>query len=61
VLRDSRQSGSSSGRRSGPHQEHHIDAIQAFIETLRDSEIASYYFDVWRQTSRVRVPGERAD
>jgi hypothetical protein len=61
VLRDPFQSGRNSGRRGGPHQEYGIDAIQAFINSLGESEISAYHINVWRQTSRVRVAGERAD
>ena len=61
MLRDPLQSGNNSGRRGGPHQEHRIDAIQASIKGLGKSEISAYDINVWRQTSRVRVAGERAD
>jgi hypothetical protein len=61
VLRDPLQSGGNSGRWGGPHQEHRIDVVQALIQSLGESEISAYYIDVRRQTSRVRVAGERAD
>src|SRR5258708_7457662 len=47
--------------RCGPHQEHRIDAIQAFIQGLGKGEISAYHVNVWRQISRVRVACERAD
>jgi hypothetical protein len=61
VLRDPLQCGSDGGRRGSPHQEHRIDAIQAPIKGLGKSEISAHHLNVWRQTSRVRVAGERAD
>ena len=50
VLRDPLQSGSDSGGRGGPHQEHRIDAIQAFIQGLGKSEISAHHLNLWRQS-----------
>ena len=61
MLGNPLQRESNRGRRGGPYQEHSIDAIQAFIKSLGKSEISPYHINVRRQTSRVRVTGERAD
>jgi hypothetical protein len=61
VLRDPLQSRSDSGRRGGPHQEHRIDAIEAFIKGFGKSEISAHRLNPWRQRSCVRVARQRAD
>jgi len=61
ALRDPLQSGSNSLGWCNPHQEHRIDTIQAFIEGLGSSEVSGRHFNLWRQTSRVRIAHERAD
>src|SRR5579871_520534 len=55
------QSRSNGGRRGGPHKEHSIDTIKAWIKCFRESEIAANYFELWRHTSCARIAHHRAD
>ena len=43
------------------NHKHRIDAIQAFNKVLGESKISAHYINKKRQTSRVRVAGERAN
>jgi len=55
MLRNPLQSRNDSGRWSGPHKEHRIDASQTTIKALGTSEIAMRHLNLCRQSSRTGV------
>lgn len=61
VTGDPLQGGWGGVGRGGPHEEHRIDAFQAFLESLGDGEVAAHELDLGRQTGGFRVAAQRAD
>src|SRR5207253_10748826 len=61
VLRNPLQSGSNSGRRGGPNQEHGLHTFEACIKGLRKSEVSANHLDLLWQSSRAWVARQCAD